>query len=71
MDMQPDQTKTGMPDMRKSDARELLKKAKDRYKVMAEFDHENRQEGMEDLKFINEYRYCLRVFKDIKHLFWF
>jgi hypothetical protein len=51
--MQPDQTKTGMPDMRKSEARELLKKAKDRYKVMAEFDHENRQEGMEDLKFIN------------------
>ncbi len=52
MDMQPD-TKTGMPDMRKSDARELLKRVKDRYKVMAEFDHDNRQKAMKDLKFVN------------------
>lgn len=50
--MQPD-TKTGMPDMRKKDAVELLKRVKDRYKIMAEFDHENRQKAMEDLKFTN------------------
>jgi hypothetical protein len=50
--MQPD-TKTGMPDMRKSEARDLLKRVKDRYKIMAEFDHDNRQRAMEDLKFAN------------------
>jgi hypothetical protein len=41
--MQPD-TKTGMPDMRKSEARDLLKRVKDRYKIMAEFDHDNRHQ---------------------------
>lgn len=33
--------------------RELLTKVKDRFKVMAEFDHENRQQAMEDMKFTN------------------
>ena len=50
--MQPE-TKTGLPDMRKSEARELLKKVKERFSVMAEFDYENRKAAMEDLKFIN------------------
>ena len=52
MDTQPD-TKTGMPDMRKSDAQKLLKKVRERYKIMAEADHDNRVLAMDDLKFTN------------------
>jgi len=39
--------------MRKKEARDLLIKVKERFKVMAEFDHENRQQAMEDMKFVN------------------
>lgn len=53
MDNSTTDTKTGMPDMRKSAAKELLKKVKDRYKIMYEADEENRRAGMEDLKFTN------------------
>lgn len=47
------ETKTGMPDMRSSANRDLLKRVRDRAGVMMEFDHENRTRAMEDLKFIN------------------
>ena len=50
MDMQPD---TKMPDMRKTDTKELLKTVRARYKVMTEADHDNRTQAMEDLKFTN------------------
>ena len=52
MDTQPD-TKTGMPDMRKSDTKELLKRVKERFKIMTDADHDNREQAMEDLKFVN------------------
>ena len=48
-----DETKTGMPDMRKADAIKLLKRVKDRFSVMTEADHDNREAAMEDLKFVN------------------
>ena len=48
--MQPE---TKMPDMRKADNVELLKRAKKRYKVMVEADHDNRDMAMDDLKFVN------------------
>ena len=50
MDTQPDKK---MPDMRKSEAVKLLAKVKSRFKVMTEFDHENRTQAMEDMKFVN------------------
>ena len=39
--------------MRKKSNVELLQRAKDRYKIMEEADHENRVQGMDDLKFVN------------------
>ena len=47
------ETKTGLPDMRGKEARDLLQRVKTRFKIMTEFDHENRDEGMKDLKFVN------------------
>lgn len=52
MDTQPE-TRNGLPDMRKGDAVKLLKRVKERYKVMTEADHENRTAAMDDLKFVN------------------
>lgn len=52
MDTQPE-TKTGMPDMRKAEAKKLLERVRDRYSVMYEADDENRRNAMEDLKFVN------------------
>ena len=52
MDTQPE-TKTGLPDMRKGEAKDLLKRVRKRFKVMSEADHENRVEAMEDMKFVN------------------
>lgn len=50
---QPEDKKATKPDMRKADAKALLLRAKDRFKIMNEFDHENREEAMKDLKFVN------------------
>ncbi len=53
VDTQPKDTKSGMPDMRKSEFVELLKTVRERYKVMYDADHENRDEAMEDMRFVN------------------
>lgn len=42
-----------LPDMRRKEYIELLETAKNRFKVMADADDENRREAMEDIKFTN------------------
>jgi len=45
--------KKTMPDMRKADAVKLLQRVKERFNIMTEADHDNRQMAMYDLKFVN------------------
>lgn len=51
--MQPNEDSTKLPDMRKKENQKLLERAKERTKIMMQADHENREQGMYDMKFAN------------------
>lgn len=48
------QDKTPSESKERSDAKALLQRIRDRYKVMTEADHENRRKALEDIKFLHE-----------------
>lgn len=50
--MQEEETKPAKKDQNKADVK-LIKLVRDRYKVMIEADRENREEAMEDIKFVS------------------